>query len=327
MNVTVAPFAKFRIVAGSALAVACSVATMSCSSPTEVANRNPEAARLIFSDIPRFWAAFDEISNATDTVPLRKQYLNGGSAGLADMTNRRWKNASTLTAMVWPTREYYSSIRAATLQLVVDAEPSVRSAFREMAKRYPEARFPDVYFVIGGLSTGGTVGESGLLIGSELFAAGAGARRDVLNAWQQSVVRGPEVIDAIVAHELTHYQQNNPSNSLLSQAIHEGAADFIAELLTGKNFNAHLRTYAAPREASLWAEFQQAMNGSDISRWLYNGGTATTADGRPADLGYYIGYRIAQAYWERTADKSAAFRAILRVSDARAFLTASGYAP
>lgn len=300
---------------------------LSCSSPTAPTNHNPDSARLVFSDIPRFWNAFDGMKGNSDTLPLRQQYLNGGTAGLADMTSRRWKNAATLTAMVWPVREYYRSIRDASLQLANTAEPAVRRAFREMATRYPEAQFPDVYFVIGGLATGGTVSENGLLIGSEMFVAGNSARRDVLNAWQQSAVRGPELIDAIVAHELTHFQQINHSNTLLGQALREGSADFIAELLTGKNFNEHLKVYGNEHEAALWTEFQQAMNGSDISRWLYNGGSVTSPNDRPADLGYYIGYRIARAYWQRTADKTAAFRAILRFDDAPSFLAASGYAP
>lgn len=311
-------------VISSALVIA---SALSCSSPTGPTNRNPESAQLIFTDIPRFWTAFDAMSGASDTLPLRQQYLNGGSVGLTDMTNRRWKNAANLATMIWPVREYYKSVRSATLQLATNAEPSVRSAFRGMSERYPDAVFPDVYFVVGGLSTGGTVGDHGLLIGTEMFSAGDGARRDVLNAWQQSVVRGPELIDAIVAHELTHFQQVSNSSTLLNQSIREGSADFVAELLTGKNFNAHLRTYGLANETALWNEFKLAMNGTDISRWLYNGGAATLPDGRPADLGYFIGYRIAEAYWLRTTDKVSAFRSILRFTDPTAFLAASGYAP
>lgn len=319
-------FANTRRFALKASGMLLLAGVLSCSSPTEPTNHNPESAQLIFSDIPRFWSAFDEISGPTDTLTLRQRYLNGGSAGLSDMTARRWKNAATLTAMVWPAREYYKSIRSASLQLMTNAEPAVRHAFHEMSVRYPEANFPNVYFLVGGLSTGGTVGDHGLLIGTELFTAVDGAKRDVLSAWQQSVVRGPELMDAIVAHELTHFQQISNSNTLLSQTIREGSADFVAELLTGKNFNDHLFAYGLAHEAELWSEFQLAMNGTDISRWLYNGGTASP-NGRPADLGYFVGYRITQAYWQRTADKTAAFRAILRFGNATAFLSASGYAP
>ena len=38
------------------------------------------------------------------------------------------------------------------------------------------------------------------------------------------------------------------------------------------------------------------MAGSDVSDWLYGG---TPRGDRPADLGYFVGFRIAQAYYER----------------------------
>ena len=105
----------------------------------------------------------------------------------------------------------------------------------------------------------------------------------------------------------------------------EGSADFVGYLVTGGNINGRLRTYALPREPALWAEFKAAMHGTDISRWLYNQGTET-AD-RPGDLGYFIGYRIAEAFYDRTSDKRLALRAIIEVSNSDLFLTQSGYAP
>jgi hypothetical protein len=54
--------------------------------------------------------------------------------------------------------------------------------------------------------------------------------------------------------------------------------------------------------------------------------STATAD-RPGDLGYFIGYRIAQAYYNKQTDKAAAVRAIIEVFDADAFLAASGYDP
>ncbi|MBC7808379.1 MAG: hypothetical protein H7145_19775 [Akkermansiaceae bacterium] len=65
------------------------------------------------------------------------------------------------------------------------------------------------------------------------------------------------------------------------------------------------------------------MNGKDISNWFYQGDRAKD---RPADLGYYIGYKICEAYYERAKDKNAAVRAMLETTDVAAFLKASGYA-
>ena len=42
-------------------------------------------------------------------------------------------------------------------------------------------------------------------------------------------------------------------------------------------------------------------------------------------MGYWLGYRIAQAYYHQTPDKTAALRALLQVTDFKALLKASGY--
>jgi uncharacterized protein YjaZ len=65
------------------------------------------------------------------------------------------------------------------------------------------------------------------------------------------------------------------------------------------------------------------MHGSDLSRWLFQGDRSTD---RPADLGYYIGYKICEAFYRRAPDKSEAIRQIIRLTDAEAFLQESGYA-
>jgi len=194
---------------------------------------------------------------------------------------------------------------------------------------YADAVFPDVYFAIGGMATGGTTSRHGLLIGTELFARAGDSPTASLTSWQQSVVRSIDILPAIVAHELTHYQQHfaQPLNTLLAQSIQEGSADFVSELLTGRTINDHLRVYGDAHERELWDSFRVAMNGVDVSQWLYNGGTVNASNSRPADLGYYVGARITSAYYARQVDKRQALRDILTIRDFTAFLTASGYDP
>jgi uncharacterized protein YjaZ len=82
-----------------------------------------------------------------------------------------------------------------------------------------------------------------------------------------------------------------------------------------------VHAWADPRAAELWAEFRERMHGTDMAGWLYGGNDATE---RPADLGYWMGYRIAHAYYARTADKRQAIHDILNITDFDAFLAASG---
>jgi hypothetical protein len=303
------------------------VAVTGCRSMTGAGTSGtPQTARLVTDDIPRFWSAFDSIRSSTDSLPLRRMYLDAGTPGLKDFTSLRWKDAKTLTAMVWPRRDYYRSIRSNTLG-VASLESEIRRIYRMLDTLYADAVFPDVYFAIGGMSTGGTTSDRGLLIGTEMFARAADSPMSVLTPWQQSVVRSVEILPAIVAHELTHYQQSYraPSN-LLGQSLREGGADFVSELLTGRTINEHLYAYGDEHEREIWLDFSKEMNGSNISRWLYNGGTVTATADRPADLGYYVGYRVTKAYYERQTDARQALRDIFTMRDFNQFLAASGYA-
>jgi uncharacterized protein YjaZ len=78
-------------------------------------------------------------------------------------------------------------------------------------------------------------------------------------------------------------------------------------------------------EAELWAEFSKHFDDTNYFPWMYGRPT----DGRPNDLGYFIGYRIAQAYYEKARDKRQALREIItaRNGNVRELLAMSGYAP
>ena len=81
--------------------------------------------------------------------------------------------------------------------------------------------------------------------------------------------------------------------------------------------------YGLAHEAELWAEFRERMHGTDYSGWLYGDPPGE----RPADLGYFIGYRIAQAYYEKAGDKQAAVREIIRGAELDSLVVRSGYKP
>lgn len=186
-------------------------------------------------------------------------------------------------------------------------ERAIRAPFYALEFLYPEAVFPTVYFVVGRLNSGGTISDQGLLIGAEMY-------------------RDTEGLPHIVAHELIHFQQlplPDSVRTLLAQSIREGSADFIGELISGKHINTQAHEYGRAHEEELWIEFQDNMAGRDLSAWLYRDPPGE----RPADLGYFMGYQITQAYYTRSSDKAAAIREIIGVRDFEQFLLESGYRP
>lgn len=300
------------------------VAGVGVGQTNQKASGDPDAAKLVTSDIHNFWRAFDQAKPENAVEVFEREYFKPGSIGLNDFTKLRLKNAKNLTARVNQYRTYYESARASTLK-IESMQPKIRASFYALKYLYPEAVFPDVYFVIGMLSTGGTTSGRALLIGSEMYGRTPAAPEETLSDWLKYVLAPVENVPAVVAHELIHFQQKGIFQSratLLAQSINEGSADFLGELISGGNINAHLFVYGDPREKELWREFKTAMSGKDTSKWLYNGGSIKD---RPADLGYYIGYKITEAYYKQATDKRLAIKAILEIKDFEQFLKDSGY--
>lgn len=283
------------------------------------------------SDIPNFWAAYDEYRRTKSISAFQSLYFDHASAGLVDFIRKRDITAVSLAQMVDAFPKYFAAIRPISTTLVNGAiDQQVRLGYARMKELYPATVFPTVTFLIGRFSTAGTTANNRILIGSEFYFANDGVPRDELLQFQRDNVSPLASLPIIVAHEHTHVLQARAAgifgaSTLLEQALVEGSADFIGELVSGGNVNAHLRDYALSREHQLWLDFQGVMGGNDVSQWLYNQGSAT--GDRPGDLGYFIGYRIAEAYYAKASDKKQAVKDIIEVANALAFLKASGYNP
>jgi hypothetical protein len=288
----------------------------------QTTNTNPETAKIVTSDIELFWKAYDKATPENDLIVYRDEYLKKGSAGLQAFTQLRIGSSCGLVNSISASPKYYAALREPSLK-IASYENQMRASFRKLKEIYPDAVFPDVYFVIGRMNSAGTVSDKGLLIGVDMFGKNEGAPLTELGAWHQAVVSSTNRLSYIVAHELIHYEQKNPAdNSLLARAVGEGVPDFVAELIAGDTINPHLHQYGNPREKELWLEFKKEMNGTDVNNWLYQGDKAKD---KPADLGYYMGYKIAESYYKNAKDKKQAVKDILEIKDFAKFLADSRY--
>ncbi|HSI89055.1 MAG TPA: DUF2268 domain-containing putative Zn-dependent protease [Pyrinomonadaceae bacterium] len=287
-------------------------------------NTDPDAAKFVTTDIELFWKAYDKATPENDLIVFRDEYLKIGSEGLKEFSRLRIGNSCNLVGTISQAKAYYDALREPSMR-VADFEPQVRKSFHRLKELYPDSVFPDVYFLIGRMSSAGTLSPQGLYIGVDMFGANTPGITDGLSDWHRAVLGATDRIPFVVVHEAIHYQQKYPPNAvstLLARSLKEGVADFVAELASGDNINPHLHKYGNPIERELWLEFEKEMLGQDVSNWLYQGEEAKT---RPADLGYYMGYKIAQSYHKNAADKKIAVKEMLEIKDFEAFLAASKY--
>jgi hypothetical protein len=320
-----------------AFSVACGGSDAPTSPVSMTPTSDPAAAQIITSDVVHFWDAYDSGGKTGSTSAFQTKYLDVASSGLSDFIKSRNVTASSLAAMVIGAPKYFASIRATNLDLATSGTvvSRIRANFATIKSLYPPAVFPPVTFLVGRFSTGGTTSPSGMLIGSEFYSITATTPLDELQQFQRDNVKSVDSLPIIVAHEHAHVLQQRAGNglfthanrNLLEQSLIEGGADFIGERSSGGNINGRLWAFAIPREAALWQEFKTAMHGTDVTRWLYNQGSSTATADHPGDLGYFIGYRIAEAYYAKQADKVAALRDIIEIGNAEDFLARSGYSP
>lgn len=291
-------------------------------------NLDPDKAGLITTDIENFWKAYDLAATEPSVDKKReifqREYFDRASPGLRFYAAMKIGKVDSLVATIAQRPLYYASIRQNSLK-VTKLSLTFKKVLHKLKALYPEAVFPDIYFVIGRMSSAGTASDKALIIGVDMFGKSLDYPSSELTDWHKQVLLPFEKLPAIVAHEIIHFQQayGFAKQTLLTQAIQEGSADFLGEMIAGNMINAHLHEYGNPREQSLWNEFAKDMQSNDVSKWLYNG---TQAKDRPADLGYYIGYKLCEAYYRNARDKRQAIKDILHIKDADQFLADSKYA-
>jgi hypothetical protein len=263
---------------------------------------DPYEVEFITSDLRNFWAAFDSLDTAEGN-PFTN-YIRRGSPGLQGFIPHRIISDDSLLQMVQRRKNDYERNRNIEAR-IKEKEEQIKPYFYGFKYWYPYTKFPPVYFVVGRFNSGGTISESGLIIGAE--------KLDDLDGLPQLVI-----------HESVHFQQKWPERetTLLEHSILEGSADFIATLITGISPGIEAYAYGEKHKDRLCREFVERMHQPNIEDWLYS---TSGKDDRPNDLGYWMGYRIAEAYFNQMENKKLAVNHILNVEDYETLLQKSGF--
>lgn len=282
----------------------------------------PGGPAIVTSDVTHFIAAYARLTPGDTTCAVFDEYFRQASPGLASYRRKFDVGPAELCAVVRRDPARYAGVKEIAPKLDSIEQP-VRAVYARLAALVPDVQFPSLYFVVGtGISAGNkTYGaDPKILMGTEF-------------------IHSVEGLPMTIAHELAHAAQRYPfwkllgagpswiKGTVLAQSIKEGSANFLAEIAVGRMLPPRSHAWADAREAELWKEFQRDMHGTDYSQWIYNGAYRKTLGDRPADLGYYMGYRITWAYYRQAADKGQAIRDILSIDDFDRFVRASGYAP
>lgn len=295
-----------------------------CLCGSTATTTNPARVQVVTSDVAHFWQAFDaagKVPPAQRAAVYRKDYFDRASQGLRDFDAFRHVTAQSLAFHVERHRAYYSALRP-YIQQVVNQKPAILAAFHRLAVLYPGIKLPlHIYFVVGAQHGAGMNSPHGIILAAEMFATPPG----IPYAYNKV---SPIYVPFSAVHETIHlnqtYETSNKS-TLLQEVINEGTADFIASLVVQEPDVRQMTDpwkYGCRHEKALFAQFEKQENQTRTAPWMF---VPRPANGWPPDMGYWLGYRIAQTYYDRAADKRAALTNLLAVTDFHHLLAESGY--
>ena len=269
------------------------------------------------SDLTYFWTAYDLIVATTDTIEkqelLENLYFNPSTPGLdALLEVRRYTSKDYLDAIAnYP--KFWASLRAKT-QSVETLYPAIESDIEKLRAAYPALKPATIYFAMGAFRTNGTVYRDRVLIGAECALADRFVVIDELPEWRQPFYRESEPrenLPLLCTHEYLHIQQKPLVENLLSMCLYEGVAEFISCLVTGKKSTVPAIDFGKAHEKEVVDLFVKDLYVmSHNYNWIWG---ENRNDFKIRDLGYYIGYEIAERHYAKASDKTKAIANLIEL--------------
>lgn len=294
------------------LACTCLLATFSFAQSSGI--------KVHTEDIDRFWTAYDSARTTNDSLQqlhfIKTLYTEKASAGLKAFMEVRRYTPELYVNLIRSYPRYWNSIRPKTLQ-IRSIEHQFGPSIQQFKNIYPGLKPVEIYFLIGGMRSGGTTKDSLVLIGAELSTGDTTVDLSDFSPSQRSWLAGifkNQRLDNLIPlniHEVVHTQQKESERNLLTASIMEGSCDFISYLVTGKTVNLPYMHYGAAHEPALKKRFEEQMYFPNYQLWLYNG--RHMVGSMPGDLGYYMGYAIAKSYYQHAKNKEQAIREIIEL--------------
>ncbi|WP_291723139.1 hypothetical protein [Bernardetia sp.] len=309
---------------------------ISCKTNSTTSKVKNSQELIITSDIDLFWKAYDKIIQTTDTTLqqkyLQELYFDKGSSGLDGIIKARNYTAAEYLRAINNYPLFWQSVRKNTLK-AENISKELEYGIERLKRVYPNLKPTKMYFTVGALRTNGTAIDGMLLIGSELAMADTStvASEFPKNFSYLKDYFKTNPIENIVAlniHEYVHTQQNTTGGyDLLSQALFEGVAEFIPVIALKKKSNTPAIAFGKANEKKVREIFEKEMFSPWYYNWIWND---NKNEFQVRDLGYYVGYAMAEKYYNQSENKQEAIKNLIELDytsreNAENFIDKTGY--
>lgn len=273
---------------------------------------------VISSDVDLFWKAFDQITLEKDSLRqiklLDSLYLKKGSAGLIKIAEVKNYTAADYVKLINAHPKFWKSIRNNS-QETNEIGEQLNQGIEKLRLLYPELRPAKIYFTIGAMRTNGTTLDSSVLIGSELAMADSGINITEFEGRTKDWLKGyfttnpKENVVLLNIHEYVHTQQNKMPENLLHIVLYEGIAEFVSVKAMGVESSSPAINFGKGNSA-VKDKFEKEMFYERTFDWLWSN---SPNEFEVRDLGYYIGYSLAELHYEKTEDKKQAIKDLVEL--------------
>lgn len=285
--------------------------------------------QFIYRDLHHFTEVLETAQNKGDTLQALRKYFETGSEGLKAWVSRYGTTPERMLKAIRYFPKYYEGLAR--------YEPTLKSFEKEISRGlnglkslYPSefVHIPPVYYFIlfGG---GGSVEMTAAMISIDYFGLFEGLDVSEFDRIGGIFPNGPlalvspEQIPHVVIHEAAHllqgYMQGEAdyggiytegNRTLLGYAIREGGADFLTFLGSGITDKTK-KKYADLHEQELWQSFEPILFDDPDEHPGWFSGRSPDHPDWPFQIGYLLGFKIIEYYYDQSSNKEEAVKKIL----------------
>ena len=304
--------------------------------PKEVKAQEVETSKSLnridfhYEDLENFRKVLKITRQKGDTLQAINEYFENGSEGMKAWIKRYDVNPKTIRAALKYFPSYYDYLSNLDTVLI-SYEGKISKGLNGLKKLYPSEfiHIPPVYYFIL-FSGGGSVEMTANMISIDYFGL-----HDNLDKSEFDRIGGlfpegklslinveqiPQVAIHETAHLLQSYMQGEHDYSsiytdkykqtILAYAIREGGADFLTYCGAGI-VDSTKWAYGEKHEKELWKAMEPILNDHiDNHPGWFSGKSAEHPDW-PFQIGYYMGFKIVEYYYNTSENKKNALTLIL----------------
>ena len=288
--------------------------------------------RFYYDDLENFRTLLTTIKSKGDTLAAIDTYFDKASEGLKGWLLRYDVKPQRIRAALRYFPNYYDYL--ATLDDTLKAlEPEITQGLNGLKRLYPSpfVHIPPIYYFIlfGG---GGSVEMTATMISIDYFRYHKQIDESEFERIGGLFPKGKlplapiDLVPQVVVHETVHLFQSyiqgendytsiyeDENRTVLAYLIREGSADFLTYLGAGFKDNTKL-DYVEKHEYELWQLIKPILHDdpNDHPGW-FSGASKDHRDW-PFQIGYYLGFKIVEYYYEQATNKKEVIKEILSSS-------------